>query len=48
MFIILGPIYGWITNAYSLSSAMMVASGMLIVFGGLMLFKARQSGALSV
>lgn len=48
MFIILGPLYGWITNVYSLSSAMIVASIILVIFAGISLLKAHRSGALKV
>lgn len=46
MFIILGPLYGWITNAYSLSSAIIASSIVLVVFGGISLMQAQKSGAL--
>lgn len=48
MFIILGPLYGWITDAYSLNSAMIAASLILIIFAGISLLKTWKSGALRV
>ncbi len=46
MFILLGPLYGWVSDVYSLSTALLLSVGMLLVVSLVSLAAARRTGAL--
>lgn len=46
IFIIIAPLYGWLTDAYSFSTSVLVAAAVLLVVAGGSLLKASRSGAL--
>ncbi len=46
MFIILGPLYGWVSDVYSLSTALLLSVGVLLVISLVSLIGAKRSGAL--
>ncbi len=46
MFIILGPLYGWVSDVYSLSTALLLSVGILLVVSLVSLAAARRTGAL--
>ncbi len=46
IFILLGPLYGWVSDVYSLSTALLLSVGMLLVVSLVSLAAARRTGAL--
>lgn len=46
MFILLGPLYGWVSDVYSLSTALLLSVGILLVVSLVSLVATRRTGAL--
>ncbi len=46
MYVVLAPLMGYITDAYSLRTALLTSMVILVVFGGVALWKTNRAGAL--